>query len=89
MDKKVSLSHIVTTVVAIVAAIQFFTMQNERISLVERDQIYLKSSVSRVEQQQKEQGKQLSERMDVMESRIREDLKELNNSIVTLIERGK
>lgn len=87
LDKKVSVGHIVATSVAIVSAVIFLLSQNERITLVERDQNYLRSTVARVEQQQKEQGRELSTRIDVMESRIREDLKEINKSIVTLIER--
>ncbi len=87
LSRSVSLGHIVTTLGMIVAAFWYLATTDSRIGAIERDQQYLRGTVTRVEQQQKEQGDRLTEQLNLMKVEIKRDIQAVDIKLDKLIER--
>lgn len=87
LSKSISLVHIVTTISVLTATIWYFATTDNRITMVEKDQSYLKATVSRVEEQQKEQGKELSSQISTLRVEVNNNFEKLDRKLDKLIER--
>jgi len=87
LSKSVSLVHIVTTLSVLASAMWYFATTENRITLVEKDQTYLNSTVLRVEQQQKDQGRELSNQISNLRSETNNNFDKLDKKLDRLIDR--
>ena len=88
LSKSISLVHIVTTLSVMTAAIWYFATTDNRITLVEKDQVYLNATVVRVEQQQKEQGKELSNQITVLRTETNNNFDKIDKKLDKIIDRA-
>lgn len=88
LSKSISLVHIVTTMSVLTATIWYFATTDNRITLVERDQAYLNSTVLRVEEQQKAQGLELSNQISNLRSETNNNFDKLDKKLDRLIDRA-
>ena len=87
LSKSISLVHIVTTMSVLTATIWYFATTDNRITLVEKDQVYLNNTVQRVEQQQKDQGRELSSQISNLRSETNNNFEKLDKKLDRLIDR--
>ena len=87
LSKSVSLVHIVTTLSVLASAMWYFATTENRITLVEKDQTYLNATVLRVEQQQKDQGRELSNQISNLRNETNNNFEKLDKKLDRLIDR--
>lgn len=87
LSKSISLVHIVTTITALTGAIWYFATTDNRITLVEKDQVYLNATVERVEEQQREQGKNLAIQVSALRSETGRNFDNLDRKLDKIIDR--
>lgn len=88
LSKSVSLVHIVTTLSVMTAAIWYFATTDNRITLVEKDQTYLNATVNRVEQQQKDQGRELSNQITNLRNETNNNFDKIDKKLDRIIDRA-
>lgn len=88
LSKSISLVHIVTTISVLTATIWYFATTDNRITMVEKDQVYLSATVQRVEEQQKEQGKELSNQITVLRNETNTNFDKIDKKLDKIIDRA-
>jgi hypothetical protein len=88
LSKSISLVHIVTTISVLTATIWYFATTDNRITMVEKDQGYLSATVKRVEEQQKEQGKELSYQITVLRNETNSNFDKIDKKLDKIIDRA-
>ena len=69
------------------ATIWYFATTDNRITLVEKDQAYLNITVNRVEQQQKDQGRELSTQISNLRSETNQNFHNIDKKLDKIIDR--
>lgn len=87
LSKSISLVHIVTTMSVLTATIWYFATTDNRITLVEKDQVYLNNTVQRVEQQQRDQGRELSTQISNLRSETNQNFHNIDKKLDRIIDR--
>ena len=87
LSKSISLVHIVTTMSVLTATIWYFATTDNRITLVEKDQVYLNNTVQRVEQQQRDQGRELSTQISNLRSETNQNFHNIDKKLDKIIDR--
>lgn len=87
LSKSVSLGHIITTASVATAVILWFAAMDNRVSGVEKDQVYLQATVNRVEQQQKEQGQDFSNQVADLKKEMNDNFLHTHRKLDKIIER--
>jgi len=87
LSKSISLVHIVTTMSVLTATIWYFATTDNRITLVEKDQAYLNTTVQRVEQQQRDQGRELSTQISNLRSETNQNFNNIDKKLDRIIDR--
>ncbi len=88
LSKSISLVHIITTISVLTATIWYFATTDNRITLVEKDQVYLRATVQRVEEQQKKQGKELSNQITVLRNETNNNFDKIDKKLDKIIDRA-
>lgn len=88
LSKSVSLVHIVTTLSVMTGAVWYFATTDNRITMVEKDQSYLNATVNRVEQQQKDQGKELSNQITNLRNETNNNFDKIDKKLDKIIDRA-
>lgn len=69
------------------ATIWYFATTDNRITLVEKDQVYLNNTVQRVEQQQRDQGRELSTQISNLRSETNQNFHNIDKKLDRIIDR--
>lgn len=88
LSKSVSLVHIVTTFSVMASAVWYFATTENRITLVEKDQSYLNATVKRVEEQQKDQGRELSNQITTLRNETNNNFDKIDKKLDRIIDRA-
>jgi uncharacterized protein YybS (DUF2232 family) len=88
LSKSISLVHLITTISVLTATIWYFATTDNRITLVEKDQVYLRATVQRVEEQQKEQGKELSNQINALRNETNSNFDKIDKKLDKIIDRA-
>jgi Tfp pilus assembly protein PilO len=87
LSKQVSLTHILTTLTLLIAAFWYISDTDNRISLVEQEQQYVRSNFSRIEEAQRVREVAFSSQIAQLREENNSNFERLDKKLDKIIER--